>query len=175
MFPPNLRPDVEHILSNAGRIINRYIRMQLVLAVIVGLLSYIGLYLLDVPFAGPLAILLGFTELISIIGPIIGGAIAVIVTLATEPGLTALWVLLLVIGVQQVENQLLVPRFQGYAIEMNPGIVIMMLVLVGQVFGLMGLVVALPVAGVLRDTYLYIYRRLGDVAESGDNSGVAPT
>lgn len=165
LFPEHWRNDVAIITTHSVTLLGRFIRVQLLLGVIVGTSSWIGLTLLGVQAALPLAIVLGITELIVIIGPIIGGAIAVLVTLALDPGWTVLWVLLLVIGIQQFENIVLVPRLQGAAIHMHPAVVIVLLVIAGQVFGLLGLLVALPLTAILRDTFLHIHRRLGEEEE----------
>lgn len=163
-FPENWQPDVREITTHSTTLLKRYIRVQLMLGAIVGGMAWIGLTLLDVPYALPLAIILGFTELIVIIGPIIGGVIAVLVTLAADPGWNVVWVAILVIGVQQIENYLLVPRMQGAAIYMNPAVVIVLLVVAGQIFGLLGVIVALPLAAVLRDAFIHIHWRLGEAA-----------
>jgi hypothetical protein len=72
------------------------------------------------------------------------------------------WVLLFFLAVQQVENSLLVPRIQGHAVEIHPAVIIVLLVVANQLLGVWGMLVAVPLAAVARDTFVYIYRRLGD-------------
>ncbi|MEX0762638.1 MAG: AI-2E family transporter [Dehalococcoidia bacterium] len=162
LFPESVRDDARNITASASRLLGSYVRVQLILGVIVGVLSWIGLELIGVPYALPLALILGFTELIPTLGPLIGGAIVVLVTLAVDPGLAVLWVLLLVVGIQQLENIFLVPRLQGTAVNIHPALVMIILVMAGYQFGLLGLLIALPVIAVLRNTFVYIYQRLDE-------------
>lgn len=151
---------VEHIKNIASiveRTLGRYIRAALVLAFTVGLLSFIGLAILDIPYAPALAFLAGVTEIIPTIGPWIGGAIAFIVTLGTAPT-KALWVAVLFVGVQLLENNLLVPRIQGQFMNINPALALVLLVLGAYLGGIWGIVLAVPLTAVLAQVYLYVLR-----------------
>ena len=106
-FPQGLRPYLQDALDIADRTIGAYIRGQLTLGIIVGTVVTIGLLLLGVPFAFVLGIVAGLTELVPIIGPWIGGAAGVLVTLATEPDKLP-WVIMLYLAVQLLENVFLV-------------------------------------------------------------------
>ena len=93
-------------------------------------------------------------ELIPIIGPLLGAIPGVLVALATLPG-DLLWVVLLYTGVQLVENVVLVPRIQGRAVDIHPAIIMLLLVISSEVAGLWGVIVAVPLAAVPRDVFLY--------------------
>ena len=161
LFPVHIRGDVRHIVRETNRVLGSYIRSLIVLALIVGIITYVGLRLLGVPYALALAITAGFLELIPIIGPIVATVIAVGVVLAIDPGLTVLWVFLLFLGVQQFENNILVPKIQGDALEVHPALVILLVLGVGEIFGLIGMALAPPLYAVVRNAYVYIFRRLG--------------
>ena len=105
-----------------------------------------------------LAIFAGITELIPLIGPWIGAIPALAIVAATDPGLF-LWVALLYLVVQQVENILLVPRIQGGAVAIHPGMIILLLAVGAAAFGFLGLVIIVPLAAILRELFWYADRR----------------
>ena len=156
-FPEGLRPYLQDALAIADRTIGAYIRGQLTLGVIVGAVVTVGLLLLSVPFAFVLGIVAGLTELVPVIGPWIGGAAGVLVTLAAEPEKLP-WVILLYLGVQIVENVLLVPRIQGDALRLHPVAVIMVIVIASNYFGLWGVILGPPLVALIRDFAVYLSR-----------------
>ncbi|MGD9892885.1 MAG: AI-2E family transporter [Dehalococcoidia bacterium] len=158
-FPPGLRSDVDHCIRIIQRVLGSYIRAQLILGLFIGTTTTLGLFLLGVDYFIILGIIAGITELIPIIGPILGAIPALIVVVATEPEKT-IWVLLFYIGIQQLENVVLVPRIQGNAVEMHPALIIVLLAIAQQVAGFGGMLVAVPLAAVSRDLFKYIYSRL---------------
>ena len=160
LFPPNVRPDVAAIGGIVDRILSSYIRAQLFLGLLVGIMTGVGLALLGVPFALVLGIIAGITELIPILGPILGSIAAVLVTLAIVPD-KVLWVILLFIVVQQVENNILVPRIQGHAVAIHPAIIIVLLIMASEVAGLWGMLLIVPVAAVCKGVFLHLYHRAG--------------
>lgn len=159
LWPPAIQSDVRHIVGIADRVLGAYVRGQLFLGIVVGAVTFIGLFLLDVQYAGPLGILAGFFELIPILGPWLSFVAAAIVVLATDPG--KIWlVAALFLAIQQLENTFLVPKIQGDAVEMNPAVIMVLLVVGGAVFGFLGIVVIVPLAAIARDVFVYVHRRL---------------
>lgn len=154
-FPQGLRPYLQDALDIADRTIGAYIRGQLTLGIIVGTAITVGLLLLGVPFAFVLGIVAGLTELMPIIGPWIGGAAGVLVTLATEPDKIP-WVILLYVGVQLVQNMFLVPRVQGDSLRLHPVAVIMVIVIASNYFGLWGVILGPPLVALIKDLYVYV-------------------
>ena len=154
-FPQGLRPYLQDALDIADRTIGAYIRGQLTLGIIVGTAITVGLLLLGVPFAFVLGIVAGLTELMPIIGPWIGGAAGVLVTLATEPDKIP-WVILLYVGVQLVQNMFLVPRVQGDSLRLHPVAVIMVIVIASNYFGLWGVILGPPLVALVKDLYVYV-------------------
>lgn len=165
LFPASIQPDVAAIVRIVDRTLAAYIRAQLFLGLIVGVLTGVGLALLGVPFALVLGIIAGVTELIPILGPIIGSTVAVVVTLASAPD-KVLAALVLCIGVQQIENNVLVPRVQGDAVQLHPAAIMLLLVGAAEVAGFLGLLLVVPLAAVCRDVYLYLYRRFSTPPEA---------
>ena len=156
VFPKNARVHAREVVRIVNESLGAYIRAQLLLMLFVGVIVFIGLLLLDIDFAILLGLVAGITEAIPVVGPIIGAVPGIIVTLATAPE-KILWVLALYLVSQLLENSLLVPRIQGNAVQMHP-IVIMALLIVGsETFGVIGVVAAVPVASVARQVFKYFY------------------
>lgn len=158
-MPEGARADVQNLVAMADRLLGRYLRGQLMLGVIVGIAVSTGLVLLDVQLAIALGVFAGFTELIPIIGPWIGVIPAIVIVAATDPD-KIIWVALLYLAVQQLENNFLVPRVQGQAMDLHPAMVILLLVIGGSVFGFLGLIVVVPIAAMLREFFWYADHRL---------------
>ncbi len=167
-MPASWRPDVQALAAITSRALGRWVRAQLVLGGVVGAASFVGLQLLAVivdpvfaRYAVLLALAAGLLELLPLIGPVISAVPAVLVgATAGLPGVVA--ALLLYTAIQQIENQALVPKIQGAAINLHPGVVIVALVVGGAVAGLLGAILSLPLTAVARDAYRYAFHRLGD-------------
>jgi predicted PurR-regulated permease PerM len=173
---PSLRRHVRNVLAIADRTVGAYLRGQLILGVFVGVLVFAGLTAMGIPFAVLLGIISGVTELFPVIGPILGAIPGLLVTLAHSPE-KFVWVLVLYVGVQQVENTLLVPRIQGEAVHLHPAVVMVVLIVGSEVAGIWGMVVAVPLAGVARDVFVYFLNewRIEEAAPPVDTGGEAAT
>jgi predicted PurR-regulated permease PerM len=115
----------------------------LISVVIIGAVSVIAFMLLGVPYPLLLGVLIGVLEIIPLVGPWIGGLIAVLVTLFHDPGL-ALWVALVVVAIQELEGNVIHPMVMRGAVAVHPFVTLLALLLFGSVFGLLGAVLALP-------------------------------
>src|SRR5690349_5577602 len=135
----------------------------MVVGVVVGVAVTIGMVMVGAPYAILLGIISGLTEIVPVIGPILG-AIPGLAVAAFHPegAVMVLKVLAVYIIVQQLENNLLVPKIQGDSVKLHPSIIMVAIVVGSQVMGLIGLIIAVPVAAVMRDVYLYLYRRLSE-------------
>lgn len=159
LWPENIRDDVQQIASIVDRVLSAYIRGQLLLGVIVGLMSGIGLWAIGVQQAVALGVVAGVLEMVPIIGPWLTFIIAALVVLATDPQ-KVIWVGLLFLAIQQLENTFLVPRVQGSAVNMNPAAIMVLLVIGGAIWGILGVIIIVPLSAVVRDVFLWIYWRL---------------
>jgi predicted PurR-regulated permease PerM len=165
-LPASWRFDVWAVLRIAKRVFGQWVRAQLVLGFAVGALTFVGLIVLSRlvdPVFGRYAVLLsvtaGILELLPIIGPIISAVPAVLLaaTAGLEPVIAALVLYTLV---QQIENNLLVPKIQGDAVELHPAAVMFAIIIGGALAGLLGAILALPVTAAARDVVRYLFRRL---------------
>ena len=164
LMPPEARRHAVNVVDIVNRVVGAYIRAQLTLGLIVGIVVSIGLFLLGIRFSLLLGIVAGVTELIPIIGPLLGAIPGVFVTLATAPE-KVLWVVLLYAGVQAVENTVLVPRIQGHAVGVHPAIVIVALMIGSEAAGLWGVLLSVPVTAVGRDVFNYFHAEWSEPPE----------
>ncbi len=157
--PAGFHDDVVHVARISDSLLGRYIRAQLLLGLVVGVAVGVSMTLLGVQFSVGLGLWAGITELIPVLGPWLGGVPGVILVLATDPDLL-IPVALVYFVVQQLENNLLVPRIQGDAVDIHPAMVIMLIVVFGAVWGLIGMIVAVPFTAIVRELFWYADRRL---------------
>lgn len=165
-LPATWRFDIWAIVRMVERVFGQWVRAQLILGVTVGIFTFVGLTILSAtvdPVFGRYAVLLSITagilELVPIIGPIIAAIPAVL--LAATAGVEAVVAaLVLYTLVQQVENNLLVPKIQGDAVELHPAAVIFAIIIGGALAGLLGAILALPITAAIRDVVRYLFRRL---------------
>ena len=172
-FPAALRPYLRDILDIADQTLGGYIRGQLTLSLVVGVIITIGLLLMGVPFPFILGIVAGLTEIIPIIGPWIGGATGVLVTLATAPD-KVLWVVVLYLAVQLLENTLLVPRIQGNTLKLHPVAVILVITVGSQYFGLWGVIIGPPLVAMGKDIVVYLAQGWDPPTETPDPETAEP-
>jgi predicted PurR-regulated permease PerM len=151
----------------AQHAVSRYVGGQLLFSVIMGLSTGLALYLFGVlgifpdgkKYAVAFAVFYGVMELIPYIGPILGALPAIIVALFSDP-ISALWVLLLFVGLQQLEGHVVAPQIFSHTLRTNPLLVIFALLLGLQLYGVIGALVALPILSILRETAVYLSRHL---------------
>ncbi|GIV97400.1 MAG: AI-2E family transporter [Herpetosiphonaceae bacterium] len=171
LIPEEIRADFWAVVQIIDRIFSSYIRGQLLLGGIVAILSFVGLTILNliginINYILLLSLIAGATELIPVIGPILGAIPAIIVGFATAGMTGGLAVTAVYVVVQQVENNVLVPRIIGGAIEIHPAVLMVLLVIAGAIWGLIGVILVAPVAAVARDVFLYLYQRLKETDPS---------
>lgn len=146
VFGESMARRITVLLRHIERRLGAWVRGQLLLMLFVGILSYIGLTILKVEFALPLAILAGILEIVPMIGPILSAIPAIIVALATAPTMfLALSVAALFFIVQQIENNFLVPVVMSRSVGFSPLVTILALMIGGSLAGIAGAVLAVPV------------------------------
>lgn len=143
--PRKYQPYLLRIINKIQVKIGLWLRGQLILALIVGSLTYIGLMILGVEYALVLALIAGVLEIVPYLGPIIATIPAVFLGLSHSP-LLALLVLILYFVIQQAENHILVPKIMQKAIGLNPVFCIISLLVGAKIVGLVGVILAIPVA-----------------------------
>jgi len=150
---------VLNLWERAQKKMGHWLQGQLFLAIVVGVLVYLGLSLLNIRFALLLAIIAGILELVPYIGPVLSAVPAVILALFQGPFLLVVWVVVLYIVIQQLENYLLVPLIMKKAVGLNPVVVIIALLIGGKLLGILGILLAVPAAAVLAEFFKDIKRK----------------
>jgi predicted PurR-regulated permease PerM len=152
----NTRKQVDVTLTQIENEVGYWLRAQLVLMIIVGSLTYIGLVLMGVEYALALALIAGLLEFIPFIGPIIATVPALIVGFSISP-FHGLGVLILYIVIQQLENNLIVPKVMQRAVGFNPALTLIVVLVGNTLFGVLGAIMAVPFTLVV---YIIIKRQL---------------
>ncbi len=164
MIHPRAREDFWNVWNIIDHVLSSYVRGQLILGLVVGIFVALGLLLLrafnfNIPYIVLLSMIAAVTELIPIIGPVIGAVPAILLGFTISPAAGIAAILLYVI-IQQLENNLLVPRIVGESVGIHPAVLTVALIVMGQAFGLIGVILSAPLTAIARDLFVYTYRRL---------------
>jgi predicted PurR-regulated permease PerM len=167
-LPGRQRREIVQVLGETNVMLGRYIRGQLFLVLLMSTVTTIALTLLGVPYSVLLGVMTGLLETIPFVGPITAGAIACLVALG-HPNPFG-WSQLAYVGVvaamytvlRHAEDYLVIPTVIGRAVRLHPAIVIFSLLTGGAVFGLLGVILAVPFAATLRLVLIYVGAKLRD-------------
>jgi predicted PurR-regulated permease PerM len=144
--PPEWRDRLRRSRDNMASAVGGYVAGALTIALIAGIATYIVLLILGVPFRGPLAVIAGLFSLIPLVGATIAAVLIGVVTLFEDfPTTTIIWAIWAV-GYQQLENHLIQPQIQKRTVNVHPFITIVAVLFGGTLLGVMGAIVAIPVA-----------------------------
>jgi predicted PurR-regulated permease PerM len=146
--PPVHQSYVLNLWGRAQTKMGRWVRGQIVLSLSIGVSVFIGLSIFGIPYAIILALIAAIFEVIPFVGPILAAIPAVLLALLISP-VVALWTVLVYVIVQQLENYLLAPKIMERAVGLNPIVVIVSLLIGGQLLGVIGIILAVPVAAVV--------------------------
>ncbi|WP_291651385.1 AI-2E family transporter [Clostridium sp.] len=152
ILPTEKRIIAKRVISHIDKVLSRYIISQLLLSLIIGTLTFIILVIIDVKFALILGIFNGILNIVPYFGPIIGGVPAIFVALMESPN-KALWTLLAIFLIQQIEGNILSPKITGDSTNMHPIIIIILLLVGEKLGGLIGMIVAVPIGVIVKVIY----------------------
>lgn len=153
---------IEHVLSLADDVFSKFVRGQATEAVILGVLTYIGMVILKLPYALMISSVVAVTALVPVVGALVGEAIGVLMILLSSP-IQALWFLIFIMTLQQFENNVIYPKVVGTSVGL-PGIWVLVAVVVGgSLFGVLGVLLSVPTTAVL---YIlvkdFVHQQLGE-------------
>jgi predicted PurR-regulated permease PerM len=176
LFPEAHQPLVRRILGQAAGAISGYITGNLAISVICGVTTFVVLLVLGMPYAAPLALLVAVLDLVPLVGATLGGALLVIVGLFVEPW-KAVVLLVYIVVYQQAEGSLLQPIVYSRAVHLNGLVILIALLVGGQLLGIPGALLAIPVAEIIRIliTELRDYRRTPKETKDAYEPAVAST
>jgi predicted PurR-regulated permease PerM len=185
MLPARRRQEVEEVTGRIGQAIGSFFRGQLLVALFVGLASAVGLSIVGLPYWALVGLISGLFNLIPLIGPIIGTALAVLVAVTTdvsggllglEPGLPlAIGSAVVLLLVQQIDNHILSPNIVGRTVKLHPVTVMLGLLAGGTLLGLWGMLLAVPVMASLKILMLHVWDTRGTWPPTEEPVRVAPS
>lgn len=161
LIPHDLRPDVEAIRIIVGRVLSGYIRGQLVVASAYGVVITLGLMTLGIPFALVLGLVAGAVAIFPFIGAILGAIPSLVVAFLQSPE-QGLYVLILFVVVQQLDNVFFSPKIMGSAVALHPALIMVVIVVGSSLLGVAGALIAVPATAIIRDVVNYLYIRVGE-------------
>ncbi|MCX7993928.1 MAG: AI-2E family transporter [Fimbriimonadales bacterium] len=153
-----VRP-VLNLMQETNRVMRCYIVAQLILGVIAGIATWVGLQLMGVRYAATLALFAGIARAIPVIGPVVAGAPIVLIGLIQGGWALGVKLTLFITALFVVEHKMIMPKIIGDRLDLHPVLVIIVLLISGKFFGLMGMFFGVPVAVVVRNVMLTQQRR----------------
>lgn len=166
IVPDVYQEDFQRLLNETGTVWQSFLRGQLILAVVMGVSTWLIYTFVGLPFALGLGLIAGLMEFVPIFGPIVAGALAVLVAIfqpsnwfGLSPFAYSMVILVIAILIQQVENNFLVPRIIGHSLNLHP-LIVLIAALAGGIFaGVLGILLAAPTVATLRIWLGYVYRK----------------
>ena len=138
--------------SHANTVFNKFILGKALDSLIIGLLCFLGLYLLKIPYASLISLIVGVTNMIPYFGPFIGAIPAILITLITSTSITsAIFVAILILVLQQFDGWILGPKILGDSVGVGPFAIIVAILIGGKLFGVLGMFLSVPVVALLID------------------------
>ncbi len=150
LIPERVKAEVSHVATNVGSVVGGFIRGQLVVAFIVGVMTSIGFWIIGLPFWLLIGMVAGFLNIIPFVGPWVGGTLGVLVGLTESNFQTAVLAALVAIIVQQIDNHFITPNVLGVTVRLHPATVIFALLIGGTLGGLWGVLLAVPTVAVVK-------------------------
>ena len=158
VLPQKTAQRLLRIAALTNQTFTNFVSGQLTEAVIIGVLCFFGMLILGIPYAGAVSAFVAVTALMPIFGAWIGGGFGAFLILLAEPG-KALWFILFLIVLQQVEGNLIYPKVVGKSVGL-PGLLVLMAVTIGgEAFGILGMLFSVPVCAVLFSLYLEFMKK----------------
>lgn len=169
LLPPRFQAELLPVLSRIHRTLGAYLRTQLIRIALVSTIVYIALTILQVRFALILAIMAGFLDIVPTIGPTVSSAVTALVALV-QPNTPFGWshltlaiaTVILYIGLNQLEENIILPPLIGFMVDLPPLVVLFAVLAGGQLAGILGLLLAVPVAASTKIVLRYLYAKLMD-------------
>ena len=159
IIPPKFRRDFVSIFATINEQVGSYIKGQLIISVCIGILMYIGLTIIGLDYAAILALVVAFTCIIPFIGPTIAIAPALIVALIHSPFMLIKLVMVWIV-VQTIDGQFVSPNIMGKSLKIHPLTIIFVLLVMGELLGVVGLILGIPIYAIIRVIISFIFQKL---------------
>ena len=155
-LPARHRKEARSVLRDMDHALSSYIQGQALVSLFIGILALIGYLVIGLDYALILALVATITNVVPLVGPIIGTAPAIIVGLISSPGM-ALRALIIMIVIQQLESMFISPRIMGKKLSSHPVTIILVILAAGKLAGFLGILLAIPAFAVLRVIISHVY------------------
>lgn len=159
IVPKRMKPDFQFLRSEVNRVVVGYLRGLIIETIIVGALAYIAFLILGIEGALLFGVIIGFTNIIPYFGPYVGAIPVSLFALTQSVQMFAI-VVVIVIIVQQIDGIVIKPKVFGKTTDVHPSISIIALILFGKIFGFIGVVFAIPIAGLTIIIIKFVYNKL---------------
>ncbi|MET9502774.1 AI-2E family transporter [Streptomyces sp. NPDC006622] len=172
-LPGRFAADVPAVAARSWDTLGAFVRSQAIVGLLDAVLIGLGLWILDVPLVLPLAVLTFVSAFVPIIGALFAGFVAVLIALVSNGLTDALIVLAIIVVVQQLEGNVFQPMIQSRGLGLHAAVVLLAVTLGGSLAGIVGSLLAVPVAAVIAVVWNYVREQLSDPPqESGADDGV---
>lgn len=158
IVPPRFRKDAKEIGSTMGTQVGAYLKGQVVVSISMGILTFIGFWIIKMPYAGTLAIIVGVTAVIPYIGPIVAFIPAAILAMTASFGMLVKMSIVWMI-VQMFNGHVVAPQVMGKRLLIHPLTIIIVLLVMGDILGVFGLIFGIPIYATAKVLVTYIFRK----------------
>lgn len=159
LIPLKHRDDSIKLFKEIDLSLSQFVRGKIIMAAYVGIATSIALLIIGVDFAIVIGFITGFADIIPYIGPLLGFAPAVFFAVLSSP-IKAIWVIVFFLSIQWIENNILAPKIIGETTGLHPIIVLLSIIVGGGVFGVFGMILAIPVVSISIIVYKFIKEKL---------------
>lgn len=157
LIPKKQEKRIMEIGNDLNDILSNFVRGQLIVASFIGVVTTIALLILRVEFAILVGIIAGFANVVPYLGPIVGIIPAVFFALLDSP-MKAFWVIVVFVIIQQIESGIIVPKVIGGSVGIHPPIIMLSLIIGSSLFGIIGFLIAVPSAAIIKVLSIHFYR-----------------
>jgi predicted PurR-regulated permease PerM len=154
-IPDSVYSKIKELAGDMDKVLGGFIKGQIAVAAFVGILTGVGCWFIGVPYALTVGLVAGITNIIPYFGPWLGGVLPVVLGFMEKP-IMALWVVILIIVIQQIETAFLSPQIMSHSVGMHPLLVMFSVLFFGSMFGIAGMIIGVPLMGVLKILFGYL-------------------
>ncbi|HOK63590.1 MAG TPA: AI-2E family transporter [Soehngenia sp.] len=163
-IPEKYKDDILGLSQQINDVMNQFIKGRLFMAIFVGTMTAIFLLIMDVQFAIVIGFITAIADIVPYIGPFLGFLPAVILAFFSSP-LKALWVGVFFVVIQWIENNILAPKVLGQSIGLHPLTVLLALIIGGGIFGVLGMILAVPVTAIMMILFKFLINKYKESRE----------
>lgn len=162
LIPLKYRKDILYLASTIDFSLSKFIKGRLLMSLYVGIATSIMLFILGIEFPVVIGFITGLFDIVPYIGPFVGYLPAVFFAAVSKP-IKAVWVSILFVIIQWVENNILAPKIIGENMGMHPMIILLSIIIGGGIFGVFGMIISVPFVAIVKIIFLFILEKRKDI------------